>query len=258
MIRAELRLLATALTFLSRCPGVARVADPTPAALARSSRYFPLVGVLVGALGGALFAIASCFFVPAIAATLALLGMVLSTGAFHEDGLADSADGFGGAFDTRRKLEIMKDSRIGTYGAVALLFALLLKWSALQTMSAGLAVLALISAHAVARWSSLPLTLYLPYARGEGPNKPLAEGIRRRELWIASLFTLVVVLASCWLLGATPAFAGGLLLTIVLLTVLAAWICQRQIGGVTGDTLGAANQLLEIAVLLYFAQRLAI
>jgi adenosylcobinamide-GDP ribazoletransferase len=245
-MRHQLKLIATALTFLTRLP-VARFAYPDELRLAQSARYFPLVGVLVGTIGALAYGLAAQLFAPLLSAVLATLAMVVATGAFHEDGLADTADGFGGGFSIERKLEIMKDSRIGSYGAAALLLGLLLRVAALAELTPLLAFAALPIAHALARASSLWLTLALPYVR-IGSYKPMADALGWREVlhgmaWMLA-FTLISALFLPWSALAIAWCAAA----------LAAFLCARyfraQIGGVTGDTLGAANQVVEVSVLL--------
>ena len=243
-----LRLFATALTFLSRMPVVARWSYADPEHLARSARYFPLVGVFAGAVGAAVYSAASLILPAQLAATLGVLVIIAFTGAFHEDGLADTMDGFGGAFEVQRKLEIMKDSRIGSYGATALVLALLLKVGALASLSPAQALPALLAAHALSRWSCLPLTLALPYVRA-GSNKPMADALGCTELLIGSAW-LLAILSLLLLLGWTAQHLVVVPLVAIFSTLVAGAYSRAQIGGITGDTLGASNQLVEISVLL--------
>ena len=244
-LKRELERLATAATFLTRLPWVARFGRPEAAELARASRYFPLIGVLIGALVALAYAITLLVFTPAVAAVLALTCGVLLTGAFHEDGLADTADGLGGSFERARKLEIMRDSRLGTYGTLALLLLMLAKFSALQTYGAWDAVLALIVAHTLARASSLALIAWLPYVREGSSFKPLADGVGRAELLIAGLISGAVVF-----LALDPRTGLALIALSAVIVLLSGWFYRRQLGGITGDCLGASNQLIELAILL--------
>lgn len=248
MIRTELIRIATAATFLTRLPLVARWASPNPAELGRSTRWFPLIGVLVGAIGGLAYLAAATVWSREVAALIALAVMVLSTGAFHEDGWADTFDGLFGGWTAERRLEIMRDSRIGTYGALALLLLLLGKWQALAALSPAAAVVVLIAAHAMARWSTLPLARALPYVREGGPMKPVASGIGVAEVSLGAVIVLlamtaVVVHVGWWL----PVIA-----TSASLLVMAggALLYRMRLGGVTGDALGAANQAVELVWLL--------
>jgi len=244
MLDREGRRLATAATFLTRLPWVARWASGAPAELAHSVRYFPLIGALIGLLVGAVFYSLSALLPATLSAILALTIGVLLTGAFHEDGLADTADGLGGSFERARKLEIMRDSRLGTYGTLALILLMLAKVSALAALAPASAIGALVAAHSLARFSSLPLIIWLPYVR-EGSHKPLAEGVGMPDLLIA--FSLTVVLLIC-----SVGLSNTLLLLALsgLVVALSGRYFKQQLGGITGDCLGASNQLTELTVLI--------
>lgn len=242
MIGRELRLIATAFTFMTRFPLVARWSLHSSEDLGRAARYYPLVGIVIGAIGAGVIHAANFVFSRDLAALFALAAMVLATGAFHEDGLADTADGFGGAFEAERKLAIMKDSRIGTYGSVALILSFFFRWELLTEMPIDLVLIGLVSAHALGRWASVLLATMLPYVREGASNKPIADGIRWPELAIGAVFVGALTYP-LW-----KPHVAAVLLTILLVSILAV-ICRRQIGGVTGDVLGATNQIVEIAVL---------
>jgi adenosylcobinamide-GDP ribazoletransferase len=243
-----LRLLATALTFLTRLPLVARFSYSDPAALARSAWLWPIIGAGFGWVAAQVFLASCLLWNPMTAAVLAITCTALLSGGFHEDGLADSADGFYGGYSVARRLEIMKDSRIGTFGALALIFASLLKVAALTQINSAHILPALVTAHVWARASSLPLAYALPYARFDGANKPVAEGL---HVLSVSAGLLIAVLAAIW--------AHAPLLPMALIALVAwpllGWYCQRKIAGITGDALGAINQLTELSVLLIFATR---
>lgn len=242
------RDIATALTFLTRLP-VARFASGEPAALSRATMWFPLVGLLIGsALGLTVIAVSS--LLPASVAVLAVLVLgVLLTGGFHEDGLADVADS-AGAFSPDSKLTIMRDSRVGTYGALALILLLLARYTMLGdlvwtdwTMVVG----ALIAAHVLARWSSVLLMTWLPYARAEAANKVVAQGVTSTQLLLSS-----AVAAVCLIPVAVLDWPLALLAMLVALivTALAGLWFRRTFDGMTGDCLGAANVMVEISVLV--------
>jgi adenosylcobinamide-GDP ribazoletransferase len=238
-----LRLFATAVTFLTRLP-LARWSYAEPARLAQSAALFPLVGALVGLI--AMAAALLCFHVlpPALAPWCALAAAVIATGGFHEDGLADTADGLGGGFSRERKLEIMRDSRIGSYAGLALLLALGGKYLALAQLTPHNLLAALLAGHVLARWSSLPLAALLPYVReGQAANKPVAEGIGWPQLLVGTLLTALLLV----FVGRAALFAAA---AAAITTLLAGLYFRRQIGGVTGDTLGAANQMVELACYL--------
>ena len=174
-----------------------------------------------------------------------MVAMTLLTGAFHEDGLADTADGLGGGWTTADKLRIMKDSRIGTYGGMALLLLVLLKYSALLAMPAQWVGPTLVCAHVVARWSVLPLLRWLPYVGGEkGSGVSIAGAADTAKVVTTTVF------AACVLGVLLPA---GLLIAILLCLMIlccSGWLYRRQLGGVTGDTLGATNQVVEVGIYL--------
>ena len=245
-LRQEAQALAHALTFLTRLSVPAM--DYQRASLGRSVVYFPLVGVEVGLIGGAAYQIAAAFWPTSVAVVITLGAMIASTGGFHEDGLADSADGLGGVWTSEDKLRIMKDSRIGVYGSLALVLALLLKFAVLSAMPAAEIPAALLAAHVLARWSILPLLRYCPYLGGDsGTGSPFVDAVKTRRF--------VVGTASAWLMLAVvvPGSAWSLIVIASAVTALSGWYCTRALGGVTGDTLGATNQLIEMAVYLALA-----
>lgn len=243
MIVRELRRIATAFTFMTRIPLVHRWSSGEHAELAASTRYFPLVGYVVGGLGAAVLYYSNFALSHAMAALVASIALVLLTGAFHEDGLADTADGFGGAFEPARKLEIMKDSRVGTYGVLALVAVFALRWQLLVELPIAIIFLAMISAHVLSRWSSLLVGIMLPYVREGASNKPIADGLGWRELVIGTVF------AGLWMLTEFRLHAIAMVVAVLVCCIVAA-ISRRQIGGVTGDVLGASNLTVEIAVLI--------
>lgn len=232
--------------FLTRFPVPSN--EYSDAALGKSVVYFPLIGVLVGLAGSATYLLAQLIWTAPIASALALLVMVLCTGGFHEDGLADTADGIGGGWSIEDKLRIMKDSRIGTHGVLALILALLLKFTALASLDPNLVPAALIIGHALSRWSILPLVRFTNYVSGDGGSgKPLVGSVTAGRFSIATLFLVV--------LAASLALAQALTLALVTVVIVAASLryFKRKIGGITGDTLGASNQFIELSVYLVFA-----
>ncbi|MEX1082058.1 MAG: adenosylcobinamide-GDP ribazoletransferase [Halofilum sp. (in: g-proteobacteria)] len=235
-----------AVVFLTRLPLPWHVPD-FDARLGRSAPWFPLVGVLVGAIGALVWWIGITLWNPAIGALLAVAATVLATGAFHEDGLADSFDGLGGSAERERALAIMKDSRLGAYGAVALMLVLAGRVLALTALG-GAAAAALVGGHALARCATLPLLRWLPYARADGgTGQPFAGGVSLPALSSAVIATFVLT----WILWGGAALAAWAACAAVVL-VFAGW-CRRRLGGITGDTLGASNQLAELAVYLALA-----
>lgn len=238
--------LASAARLLTRLPlgdAAARAEGPQAS---HPARCYPLVGIAIGGLAGLAYALAAWLALPPFAAALAALATaMLATGALHEDGLADVADGFGGGHGRERKLAIMRDSRIGTYGVLALAVVVGARGGSLATLAApGAALAALIAAHALSRGGLATLLWALPPARSDG--LAVAAGRPRSADAVAAL-----------VLGALPALlllewrvALAAILAVAALQALIALQAQRQIGGVTGDVLGAAQQLGEAAVLL--------
>ena len=235
------------LGLLTRLPaGV----DPTisPSIIARSSRWFPAVGALVGMLSAGTLYLAILVGLPNMVAALIAIGFsILLTGALHEDGLADVADGFGGGSNREAKLEIMRDSRVGTYGVLALILTVGLRGAllvALMNIGLGAAAMAMIVAASTSRLTLVLLMNRLPAARRDGmavnAGKPdtgsvrTACGLALASLlvltgWQAMLVTIIATLAACTASGA---------------------LARRQIGGQTGDVLGAGQQTTEICVLV--------
>lgn len=248
----ELRLFFTAVQFLTRCPVPARVGHD-PAWLNQCVRYFPIVGALVGALGAVVAIVASWWWTPAVAACLAVLSTVLATGAFHEDGLADTFDALGGVVPRERALVIMKDSRIGTYGAVALVLSLGLRISLLAALLASdrtAAALALVASHAIGRTAAVAMMASLDYA-GDAEHakaKPLATSVPIMSTLIAVMTGLAAFTALAFANGHLMRWGAALLASMLLTLALRHWFASR-LGGYTGDTLGATEQCIEIVVL---------
>jgi adenosylcobinamide-GDP ribazoletransferase len=248
VIGRELEYFFAALRFFTRLPVPAWVGHSAEQ-LNHAARYFPAVGLIVGAIGAAVTLAALAIWPPAIAVLLGMAATLLATGAFHEDGLADTIDGFGGGWTREQVLTIMKDSRIGSYGAIGIGLALLTKYTALTELTVlpgPTFAAALIAGHAVSRFASTTLIYFLDYARDDdsAKSKPLATRMGKGELALAALCSL----APCALLP-LPQVAVALGL-VALVTWLAARRFVRRIGGYTGDCLGATQQLTEIAFYL--------
>ena len=240
-MKQEWQAFWLALGFLTRIPMPVKI-DYSQTLMNRSSLYFPLVGLLLGGLYAALFAGLAAFWSLPVCIGLVLAFHLWITGAFHEDGLADSMDALGGGYTVARRLEIMKDSRIGTYGAVALVGALGLK--AVLLMDAEPVWLALLVTPAIGRLTPLLLMGFLPYVTDPdtSKSKPVAEAFSGQRLLLATLFTVVVaVLFSVWL----PA-----LLAVGVVALLWGASLKRQLGGYTGDALGASVVFTELVFLL--------
>jgi adenosylcobinamide-GDP ribazoletransferase len=245
-VRSEVDYLLVAVQFLTRLP-VPHLAKFEPAWLDRSVAYFPLVGLIVGGISAGMLAAADQIWPMPIAAILAVAAGIAATGAFHEDGLADTADGLGGGLTPLARLEIMKDSRIGTYGLVALVTALALKVACLVALGAQLGVIALLAAHAGGRLMPVLASTWMPYAGEAGVAKVAPVRPTQARVLVATGFA-VLPFALLPVMAAGLALALGLIAASLLL--VKAW---QLIGGQTGDVLGACEQVFEVTVLLVLA-----
>ncbi|WP_341676014.1 adenosylcobinamide-GDP ribazoletransferase [Niveibacterium sp. SC-1] len=241
MLRRQLELFFTALGFFTRLPVPTWMPYSTER-LNHAARWFPLVGWIVGACGALVTWIAARVLPWPLAVLLGMLATVLLTGAFHEDGLADSADGLGGGWEKTQVLAIMKDSRIGTYGALSLLFGFALKFGALQAMPPRAAVAALLVLHPLSRFAAVSLIRWMRYVRedADARAKPLAQQMSDRE-WLLAAVCGLLPLVLLRPLTALAVAAG-----VLLVTLWWARLLTRRLGGYTGDCLGAAQQLAEI------------
>ncbi len=257
-MRYQFKLLLLALQFFTRVPvdgALARWVGFTPEMLRASARFFPLIGLAIGSAAGLIFWLCVQIWSPWIAAILTLIFTALLTGAFHEDGLADYCDGIGGGATAARALEIMKDSRIGSYGALALCLATALKLAALGTMVVALAPIALILAHLIGRFCACCVLAGLSYVRDDvsGKSKPLAESLHTGEFAFVILTLLITLSLILLWQPMLYAYICAALVLSGLCTLVIARQMLRRIGGFTGDALGATEQLGECAVLLAFS-----
>ena len=256
----ELRLLLVAVQFLTRVP-VPRCVGFEAAWLNDCVRHFPLVGLGIGAFGAATWGAAVQVWPPAVAVVLSMAATVWLTGGFHEDGLSDTCDALGGTVSRDKALSIMKDSRIGAYGAIALVLMLGLKAVTLGGLAqhgAWWPALALLWAHAASRAVAVTLMRLLPYAGDieHAKAKPLALSVQSGAVvvswcWVL-LFTLLLALLSPFQKPYSrllPAMFVAALSCALVTVVCLRWYRQR-LGGYTGDTLGAAQQFSEVAALL--------
>lgn len=240
-ISAVAEQIATAFQFLTRVP--LPICAWSLDGLSRSAKFFPLVGLAIGAAATILQLWLSPHFPPAIVAMLIVLFTVLATGGLHEDGLADVADAFGGGHNRDHILAIMKDSRIGSYGAIALTFSMVSRILLIAAIPGNKFARYVISAHVLCRWAILPLGLMLPAARKqEGQGARLAKQISCTSLTAGTLIALSIV---AFLLRID---AVGPTLMVLLVTLFSGFYYRWRIGGITGDCFGATIQLAEIAV----------
>jgi adenosylcobinamide-GDP ribazoletransferase len=251
-MKQELRIFFTALLFYTRIPCPPSI-DHDPEYVNKATRYFPLIGWIVGGISFLVYCLSETLFETNTAVLLSMTAGILATGAFHEDGLADTADGFGGGWTKNQILEIMKDSRIGTYGTTALLLALLIKWNTLDNILNNeknwlVTLLLFVSCHAIARLTAILLVFTSTYAREDSGSKakPLATSYSLKEVIGASIFGLLPLMA----LSLLKPQAAITILPLTLLFAYAKRYYEKWLGGYTGDCLGAVEQIAECFFLI--------
>jgi adenosylcobinamide-GDP ribazoletransferase len=234
-----MRLLLTAVQYFTRIRVPAWVGH-APGQLTGAVRYFPAIGLLVGASGAAVLWLTALGLPAPLPAILSTAVTILMTGAIHEDGLADTADGLGGGMTRERALEIMKDPRIGVFGTIALILMLPLKIATLSLMPLWTALAALVAAHAFSRFCAVLVIVTGHYVGSADRSRaaPVVERVRIGDVLIAALFGLPA-LALCG-----PRVVVAVVVALAVAGLLTRW-CVRRIGGYTGDTLGATQQVAE-------------
>ncbi|MEM9169891.1 MAG: adenosylcobinamide-GDP ribazoletransferase [Pseudomonadota bacterium] len=241
-MKNEAAIFWLAVQFLTRLPTPASDLY-TPERLAASVRYYPLVGAVVGGLCAGVYWACALVLPGPLPALIAVAAGLLATGGFHEDGLADTLDGVGGGATRADVLRIMRDSRIGAYGALALIIVIPMKIAALSALPVALACGALIAGHALSRLSAVLVVASSRYVRDEGVGKPVADGVSKRGL--AVVVATGAVVAAAWLAVWPPvSLAAGALGLAVGHAAMRA-LFERKIGGYTGDALGAVQQTSE-------------
>lgn len=240
--------LALTLAFFSRIPLPASLGNRIShdAKLGEAAAFFPIAGLIISIPIALLWFIASSYLPASLAAGLALGCSLLITGGLHEDGLADCADGLGATPDRDRALEIMRDSRIGTYGSLALILSIALRWAALASLGPISGVLAIIICNVGARSSMTIAMQFSDYARPEGLGKQ-ANTIRQSDFIVAILIALVVAILCGWFWAVIALF----------LAYFTSWLflkrLEKRLGGYTGDGLGAMEQIAEMTILITLA-----
>jgi adenosylcobinamide-GDP ribazoletransferase len=233
--------LLVAFQFLTRLP-ISRVSYQADS-LSRSAKFFPVVGLVVGFGVSLLHLILTPHLDRALVTLLLLTFLVLSTGGLHEDALADTADAFGGGWNREQVLTILRDSRIGSFGALALVLSVLARFLLLSILPVNRFTAFVVSAHVLCRWTTLPLSYFLPPARERGgQGARIAQQISPSSLLVGTLLSFAIVVylmrSQFWI----PIVAA------LLITGLSGLYYYHRIGGITGDCFGATNQLTEIAV----------
>ena len=250
-IQNELKTLLLSLHFLTRIPTPFEI-DYTPERLSSASRYYPIVGAIIGSVAALAFFLASLTLPTVVAVLIATAATALLTGAFHEDGLADTFDGISGAFDRARSLEIMTDSRIGTFGALALIIVISTKVAALTSLADITTIItALIAAHIISRTSIVIVQATSTYARETGIAGPQDQPFKPINATIAAVIALITIIALALVVSPTAA----LLATAGAITghILIRLYFQPKLKGHTGDTLGATQQITELAIYIALA-----
>lgn len=255
-MKTQIQLFFTALMFYTRIP-CPKNTQYSPEHINKATRYFPLIGWIVGLISFLAFWIGLQLFDIYIAIILSLMAGVLTTGAFHEDGLADVFDGFGGGWTKTQILDIMKDSRIGTYGTIALIFLFILKFFALNSVfsqfdSLNLYLIALlfVSYHALARLTAINIVFTSQYSRADASSKskPIAKAHTYKEILGAYIFGLTPLIAMCFLHWQFV----FVLLPLFVVFAYSRYYFNRWIDGYTGDCLGAVEQIAECVCILSF------
>lgn len=245
-ISKEWNLLRTAVMFYTRVP-VGKNLPYSPEMLNQATKFFPLIGILAGLLTGALYLLLYPFVDIKLAVALSMAAGIIFTGAFHEDGFADFCDGFGCSTEKTRILDIMKDSRIGTYGAIGLFLMLGSKFLALSELRPESVLPVLLAAHASSRLMPVLIIRSAEYVREDALSKakPVGKRIKNSGLLVALLLGLIPF---CLL----PAKALIIIPALAVLTIGFRWYIQQRIGGYTGDCLGALQQLSELCFYILF------
>jgi adenosylcobinamide-GDP ribazoletransferase len=251
-MKRELQVFLTAVMFYTRIP-CPKWIDHNPAFISLCTRYFPVIGWIVGGVYAGIIVFCSFLFSPLISVLIAMVGSILLTGAFHEDGFADVCDGFGGGWTKEKILTIMKDSRVGTYGIVGVILIFALKISStvelLDIVGSLPFILLLVSSHSLSRMLAVTIIYSQPYAREDQDSKakPVATGISFSNLLIAVLFGLLPF--AIFISQTNFLFTLGLI-PMILITYYLSGYFKKWIGGYTGDCLGAIQQVNEVIFLL--------
>lgn len=240
-MKNELRIFFTALMFFTRIP-VPKSTGYSINNLNKSVRYFPLVGAIVGAVGALVFVFFSWILPVYLAILLSMISTVYLTGAFHEDGFADFSDGFGGGYTKEKILTIMKDSRVGTYGSVGLIFILSTKFGALYSFEKDRIPLLIVAAHTISRFNPVMLMFNSRYVRDDesAKAKPVGSHVSVLSFIVAAVFAIASLLI-------LPVHVIPLVLFITLIVFYIMYrYVNKKIGGYTGDVLGALQQITEV------------
>jgi adenosylcobinamide-GDP ribazoletransferase len=238
-----MRAFLVGLQFLTQVP--VRVETPTARNIAGSYYFYPFIGLLAGVAAVFLRHVCALLFPPSFSIVLVLAFLVWISGGLHEDGLADVADGMGGGWTPDDRLSIMKDSRIGAFGALALVLALLAKYAALTSIDPVRLDAAIVSAQILGRWAFLPMGYFNRYAR-QGLGAEFMKGLSFKAVALGTALTGAGVILLARVYGALAISSA------ILMIALTSFYFRRRIGGVTGDCFGATFQLVEVATYAVF------
>lgn len=245
-MKKEIRIFLTAVMFYTRIPCPEWV-DHAPEYLSKSIRYLPLVGIIVGAIGAIIYEVSLAIFPNAIALLLSMIATIFVTGAFHEDGLSDMCDGFGGGWTKESILRIMKDSRTGTFGILGLFSVLGLKYASLLQINPSQIPFVLIAGHSLSRFAAVTLIYTHDYVRDtESKVNAAAARIPMSSLLVSAFFGMAPLVF----------FFNYLVFLILIPVFIARWylgnLFTKRIGGQTGDCAGATQQICEVMFYLSF------
>ncbi|MBD0404370.1 adenosylcobinamide-GDP ribazoletransferase [Flammeovirga sp. EKP202] len=255
-MREEINIFFTSLMFYTRIPCPFTIVY-NPDHINKATRYFPLIGWIVGVISFVTFWLSSLLFDTAISVVFSLLAGVLTTGAFHEDGLSDVADGFGGGWTKERILVIMKDSRVGAYGVIASVLLFLMKYAGLSQLftlapsnDIGLMVLLFVAYHSLSRLTAISICFISEYARDDATSKvkPIAKTHGLKEIFGAFIFGLIPL----GLLCTYNLYFSITIIPLIVLALLSKRYFEKWLDGYTGDCLGAVQQIAECVSILSF------
>jgi adenosylcobinamide-GDP ribazoletransferase len=254
MIKKHIEIFLTALSFYTRIP-CSSLTGHSVEHLNRATIYLPVVGVIIGALAAAVFYASNLIFGVEISIILSMASSILATGGFHEDGFIDACDGFGGGWTREKILAIMKDSRVGAFGAMGAVLALMMKFFATLAVSPCHIPAVIIIAHSLSRFTALSLIHTHEYCREneDGKAKAAAKKISGMEFCVAGILAIIpLALFSGY--TATHYYAA-ILIILLAIKIYAASYFKKWIGGYTGDCLGAVQQISEVAVYLFMGAK---
>lgn len=242
----EIKYFLTALMFFTRIP-VPEIRDFKQEYSEKSSRYLPLIGIIVGGMGAVIYWGSSRYLPENIAVVLSIISTIIITGGFHEDGFADSCDAFGGGWSKEQILKIMKDSRVGSFGVLGIVMILLLKYQLLVSLIPVTSMIfVIISAHSISRVCAISLLLYSSYVRQDESSK--SKSSSQKISFAAMNFAFVIAITPLLLFQKFSIFYS--LIPCLLTAFLMSLYFKKRIGGFTGDCLGAVQQVTEVVFYL--------